>query len=295
MATVTGFTAERMLVIENETVVDGEVRGDNLFLMTREGVEIDAGNVRGPKGDTGATGAPGAGNVLSVNDQTGAVYSPRIFATSAALNSGWASPPEGASALTIDSDAAWYKSQSGWDLSNPVRVFNTAAERDSHWPSPPRGAMCVTLDTQTNWVRTTNGWQPPPGTLVYTGYMAIPNLATGAIWPGWAADVYGFVQSLTYPFPTRAQALVSYSAGYGGDWTSWYSYLSPYNGAPGSPYVYDSSGQAVWASSSLIHGWDVAPNQSVGFKHTHVAQGMGGNSTNLHTGGEATIQVFSRV
>ena len=33
MATVTGFTAERMLTIENETVVDGEVRDTNLFLL----------------------------------------------------------------------------------------------------------------------------------------------------------------------------------------------------------------------------------------------------------------------
>jgi len=53
MAEVTGFTAERMRTIENETVVDGEVRGDNLILLTRAGVEIDAGNVRGPVGPQG--------------------------------------------------------------------------------------------------------------------------------------------------------------------------------------------------------------------------------------------------
>lgn len=56
MATVTGFTAERMLVIENSTVVDGEVQGDNLILLTRDGTPIDAGSVRGPKGETGAVG-----------------------------------------------------------------------------------------------------------------------------------------------------------------------------------------------------------------------------------------------
>jgi microcystin-dependent protein len=56
MATVTGFTAERMLNIENSTVVDGEVQGDNLILQTRDGTPIDAGSVRGPKGDTGAVG-----------------------------------------------------------------------------------------------------------------------------------------------------------------------------------------------------------------------------------------------
>lgn len=56
MATVTGFTAARMLVIENTTVVDGEVQGDNLILLTREGTPIDAGSVRGPKGDKGDVG-----------------------------------------------------------------------------------------------------------------------------------------------------------------------------------------------------------------------------------------------
>lgn len=50
MATVTGFTADRMLAIENGTVVDGSVVGDNLILTTKGGTNIDAGNVRGPAG-----------------------------------------------------------------------------------------------------------------------------------------------------------------------------------------------------------------------------------------------------
>jgi len=59
MATVTGLTAERMLVMESETVVDGEVQGDNLILITRAGTEIDAGNVRGPVGPQGPAVAAG--------------------------------------------------------------------------------------------------------------------------------------------------------------------------------------------------------------------------------------------
>lgn len=52
MATVTGFTAARMLEIENTTVVDGEVdENDHLILKTREGTEIDAGYVKGEPGD----------------------------------------------------------------------------------------------------------------------------------------------------------------------------------------------------------------------------------------------------
>jgi hypothetical protein len=59
MATITGFTADRMLVIENETVIDGEVQGDNLILIRRDLVPIDAGNVRGPVGPQGIQGIEG--------------------------------------------------------------------------------------------------------------------------------------------------------------------------------------------------------------------------------------------
>ena len=48
MATVTGYTAQRMKQIEDETVVSGSVVVDNLILKTRAGQTINAGNVRGP-------------------------------------------------------------------------------------------------------------------------------------------------------------------------------------------------------------------------------------------------------
>jgi hypothetical protein len=63
MATITGFTAERMLVIENETVIDGEVQGDNLHLIQRGGTVIDAGNVRGATGPPGTNGTNGVDGV----------------------------------------------------------------------------------------------------------------------------------------------------------------------------------------------------------------------------------------
>lgn len=63
MATVRGFTAERMLAIENETVVSGSVNSSgDLTLLTREGIPIAAGNVKGPKGD------PGDSATLSILD-----------------------------------------------------------------------------------------------------------------------------------------------------------------------------------------------------------------------------------
>jgi hypothetical protein len=56
MATVTGFTAARMLEIENDSIVDGNISGNNLILVTRGGTTINAGNVRGPQGIQGVPG-----------------------------------------------------------------------------------------------------------------------------------------------------------------------------------------------------------------------------------------------
>lgn len=61
--TVTGFTAARMLEMEQATVISGRVQGDSLVLETKGGQDIVAGNVRGiqgVKGDPG--GVPDATN-----------------------------------------------------------------------------------------------------------------------------------------------------------------------------------------------------------------------------------------
>lgn len=50
MATVTGLTATRMLEIEAQSIVNGDVVGDNLILIRHDGETINAGNVRGPSG-----------------------------------------------------------------------------------------------------------------------------------------------------------------------------------------------------------------------------------------------------
>lgn len=56
MATITGYTAERMQEIEDTTIVDGNIVGGHLILLQRNGAEIDAGSVAGPTGDTGPSG-----------------------------------------------------------------------------------------------------------------------------------------------------------------------------------------------------------------------------------------------
>ena len=51
MATVDGLSKARMLEIEANSVVDGDVVGDNLILTKKDGSTLLAGSVRGPKGD----------------------------------------------------------------------------------------------------------------------------------------------------------------------------------------------------------------------------------------------------
>jgi microcystin-dependent protein len=65
MATVTGYTAEKMKVIEDTTVVDGTISGDDLILVTRNGTPINAGNVRGPQGVPGPSGDAGSVELAS--------------------------------------------------------------------------------------------------------------------------------------------------------------------------------------------------------------------------------------
>lgn len=55
MATITGFTAARMLVIENASIVDGDIVGNDLILKRFDNTTINAGNVRGPTGSPGVT------------------------------------------------------------------------------------------------------------------------------------------------------------------------------------------------------------------------------------------------
>lgn len=57
MATITGLTAERMLEIEGQSVVDGDVVGDHLILTKHDGSTVDAGLLPpGPQGPVGPAG-----------------------------------------------------------------------------------------------------------------------------------------------------------------------------------------------------------------------------------------------
>lgn len=72
MALVTGFTAERMQEIEDETVIDGEIRvDDHLYLITRAGAEIDAGVARGDQGPAGTNGTNGTNGATGATGPAG--------------------------------------------------------------------------------------------------------------------------------------------------------------------------------------------------------------------------------
>lgn len=73
MATVTGLTAARMLLIEGASIVGASISNYVLTLTRQNGTTINLGNIRGATGATGAkgdTGAPGLGNVQTVNGKT---------------------------------------------------------------------------------------------------------------------------------------------------------------------------------------------------------------------------------
>lgn len=56
MASVTGYTAERMQEIEDAAIVDGNVVGGDLILTRYDTSTINAGSVIGPTGPAGAAG-----------------------------------------------------------------------------------------------------------------------------------------------------------------------------------------------------------------------------------------------
>lgn len=84
LVTVTAFTAERMLEIENAAVVNGRISGDNLVLVAKDGREITAGNVRGPQGLKGDPGGifnatpESPGGVQLAGNLTGDATAPRV-------------------------------------------------------------------------------------------------------------------------------------------------------------------------------------------------------------------------
>lgn len=127
MATVTGFTAARMTQIENETVVDGDVVGDDLILTRRDGVTINAGNVRGPQGIQGLTGqvpeAPNDGDSY-VRENAGWVKFPRTLYVANAAAIPASGSEIGQELIQLDKGWKFYWTGTEWRLLHPVLISN---------------------------------------------------------------------------------------------------------------------------------------------------------------------------
>lgn len=117
--TVTGFTATRMLEIEQASVVNGFIQGDSLVLQTRGGDEIVTGNVRGPQGVKGDAGGVtdasnstkggvrlqgNLGGTAATPTVTGALdetVDASLAIASTPNNNGWGGGPSGGVTMTL--------------------------------------------------------------------------------------------------------------------------------------------------------------------------------------------------
>jgi len=115
MATVTGFTAERMLEIEDTCIVDGAIVGNDLVLEQRNGTPINAGNVRGPTGPTGPIGEVSTAEMTAaISAHNSSEVTARNAAIAAAVSaSGWQHIADGdvsnSAAFTITIPDSTYK------------------------------------------------------------------------------------------------------------------------------------------------------------------------------------------
>ena len=180
MATVTGLTADRMIAMENATVVDGNVVGNNLILVTRDGHQIDTGNVRGPVGPAGPTfivctsttrpalGPAEEGKAIYETDTNFVRYwignrwrlQERIVCTSTTRPTGLVAADEGTKIYETDSNYEFTWSGSAWVPSNITPTFANVADRNAKWPTPPVGALSYLSDSPgLLWLYEAGSWR----------------------------------------------------------------------------------------------------------------------------------------
>lgn len=78
MATITGYTKERMKLIEDNAIVGGQVVSGELILVRYDGTTLSAGNVIGPQGVPGPGGTPGDATVSTAKIIDGSVTTSKL-------------------------------------------------------------------------------------------------------------------------------------------------------------------------------------------------------------------------
>lgn len=244
--TVTGFTAARMLAIEASTVFDGWVDLEgHLILKTRNGTEIDAGNVKGTDGLDATI------PILTVTD------TPSIdFTLTGSPETGYALTAK--SALTLIgalADLNTYLTQGVF-----IQTTDAQALGGAHYPIGYSGILEVTAST-TGWCyqRYTTYLHGGDGNKIYTR-----SLYSGA-WSNWAlvaqstiigrqvGEPFFWLAPLTASIPTGCLALEGGTASrttYSELWALWGTLYGAGDGTTTfglpdmrgkSPFGYDAS------------------------------------------------------
>lgn len=148
MTTVTGLTADRMLAIEANCIVDAYLSGDNLVLVTEGGVAINVGSVRGPMGAITDSGWIDV-TVNSPYVPQGTLQAPQVrkigsmvYARGGIGNAGLAINATYGSVLTIPSG---YRPPSG-PTRGGAQVFSagsSAGVSTAHWFVNPTGSVDI--------------------------------------------------------------------------------------------------------------------------------------------------------
>lgn len=144
MATVTGYTAEKMKQIEDTTVVDGDVIGSNLILTQRNGATINAGSVLGPQG---IQGPPGPTSIAVCTSTTrpigGALFT-------------------GLAIYETDTKRVYFYDGASWIYKGGT-VVCTSITRPGN---PPSGMEIFETDTGWRWIYTGTAWLPTSSRLL---------------------------------------------------------------------------------------------------------------------------------
>lgn len=168
-----------------------------------------------------------------------------------------------------------------------VNTFATTADRDAAIPSPAEG-MVVHITGTGLQVRTSGVWQPPRGTVVRTGSVAMPDLNAGS---AGLRDLASFEASTTLPYATQTYAFANLYAGFGTAACNFTAdIVALQNGS-----VTASTGSPVQAiagaytSGVMVASWNNPAGMVVGGK-SRINFLVG---TNLHTGGPLSWQIVA--